>query len=304
MHDSARLTLYGSLLHVMCCQFINLACPEIGGAIFCTNSTLNMIDIRSSVFCWCTSAIKSGAIYSDNLIGSFNSSKTSFSYCHAPYIASIIVFSNDHSVEYLSFYLCSYESSICSNVNAVIQKGHQVVRSINCSRTFANHQTGFLQADTLSASSSMYINICEIRDAEFSYGLNSYMDGFQILYANFVNNTLSKGIVYLAFVSLVQCKSFIFVSNIGTITSSSSSWSGTAYLIDCYFDQSNLALGNYILGITNPYYSTIKPTYILDFDLDYQCYSFRSISCNIIIFKAGSLFNSLISSFLYGILDQ
>jgi len=279
MRVSVRLSLYQSLFSVLCCFFNNLTCPDSGGAIYCSANPLNKINVDASMFVWCISSVSGGAIFCESGSGSFNSSSCSFLYCHAPTKASLSSSANYHYVFGLSFYLCSYSSSLCSNVNAILQYGIQNAQFINCSRTFADHQTGFLQSAASGASATKYLNNWGIRNGQLSTGFHSFINHHESYFMNFVNNSLSVGLIYLHSVSFVQCHSYIFISNTGTLTSTISSWPGTAYFINCFFDTSNPSTGNYALGLTNPIFNTHPATYTMSVVANNTCDTQSQNSC-------------------------
>jgi len=237
---NTKLTIITTTAIVTKCLFSKISSSGNGGGILISNSG-STAEISYSLF---------NDISTTNSGGSFNlnCNRITIRFCclintrATEASAGFLASSNSDSYQ-LVIRLCSPKSNPSYNVPYCYNFGIQTLNNVNSTECIATHHSGIHHYGT-SNLVSKFINLINHVSTQFVYGFNAVTGSINILYANLIGNYASVGLFYIsAGISNVNFTCFYFKSNTGSLTSSSTSYTGTAFFYKCWFDLSNPVMG-------------------------------------------------------------
>jgi len=270
MRRASIITVLGYLIEVNCCIFYSNYVTASGGAIRVTDVESGLI-CTNCVFSNCTSTKTHGAILFEAKSSYAYISECYFENCDATDTNVAEIKSNNSSVRFITIANCGMKK-MCTNHGFTMFNGNQTMTHSNISNTYASHFSGLIMKTPQNSMNLGFIHVSNHRLAEFNYGFYSMPAGIMTQYVNIINNSVVYSLVYLYSTNNIILSHYIFKSNTGSLSSTSSSWPGTCTYIDCMFLESSYPKGSYVSTIINPVYLTDPPTY--------QCHDFKNSSCS------------------------
>jgi len=281
----SRISQSNLVIELYCCLFLNIYYNGYGGALDLSGSQTNL-SIQNTAFIEVSSE-NCGAIHTTSTCGIISARFIRFFRCNAKLHAAFHFGGTKININGISVSQCSPIVNYCSNIVGVVGYGYTTAKEINSTSTNADIHSGIHFYSIPNFGEIMYFNVVKNTNTGFVYGFNIVSKFFKNQYFNIINNSATTSLFHILSGDNGQFLSFIFQSNVGSITYSGFGITkGNITFFDCVFGQGTV-IGPQVIQciscITSPSVISTFSYFIFNSDICVPSASEKCICTNPII---------------------